>query len=153
MKLKRHLLVIPILVISAYPLYGWSISHENNHQPDNVMYMYSMKAQPDSQNGQTETETLRTLNIPGDYLKAAMVAGQAFQEYLHEEWRNNFSPVAPHLSDISNYSIAVSRESKGGKYKIEFSPEPFQDSPIKGGGATYVIDGQTFRILKKEYSM
>ena len=153
MKVKRAVLAILLVVICTYRLEGLALSDGNRAQYGNAALMYSMKDQSGSHNGEVETATSGSLYIPGDYLKAAMVAGRVFQENLDKKWRNNSSPVAPHLSDISNYSIAISREAKGGQYKVEFYPKPFQDSPIKGGGATYVVDSKSFKILRKDYSM
>ena len=145
MKLRKYMLVILILATSTYYLEGMATSQDDHH--------HSGKDQPSTQQGEAETRMSGPLYVPGDYLKAAMVAGQAFQENIDKKWRNNPSPVAPHLSNISDYSIAICRDTKNGQYKIEFSPKPFQDSPIKGGGATYVIDSKSFKILNKDYSM
>lgn len=112
-----------------------------------------MKEQPSNIKNGVEARISEPLYIPGDYLKAAMVAGQSFQENINRKWKNNPSPVSIYLLNISNYSIVINRDTKDGQYKIEFSPKPFQDSPIKGGGATYVIDSKSFKILKKDYSM
>lgn len=63
------------------------------------------------------------------------------------------SHLAIHLSDISNYSITIEKDDEGKKYKIDFIPLPFRNSPVKGGGSTYLIDSKSFKVLDKEHWM
>lgn len=133
MESMKYLLFCLGLIVCCYPQYVWS--------------------QPIRYGVQAVTETSEELIIPGDYLKAAMTAGEEFQKYIDKEWKGKSSPIAPHLMDISNYSITVGREDREKQYKVHFAPLPFQGGPIKGGGNTYYIDSKSFKILKKEHSM
>jgi len=133
----KYLFFSLILMICCYPQCVWS--------------------QPTRHGAQAETEgsfrTTQAIIVPGDYLKAAMKASEEFQKYINKKWKKNPSPVAPHLMDISNYSITVKKEQKEEQYKVDFAPLPFQGGPIKGGGTTYFIDSKSFKILKEEHSM
>ncbi|MFZ2447120.1 MAG: hypothetical protein WAW37_12240 [Syntrophobacteraceae bacterium] len=120
-------------------------------------YSQCVWSQPIRYDAQAEAEasfrTTEALIIPGDYLKAAMKAGEDFQKYINKKLKGNPSPVAPHLMDISNYSVTVRKEDKEKHYIVDFAPLPFQNGPIKGGGTTYHIDSKSFKILGKEHSM
>ena len=145
----RCLMCCVILITLGYLQYGWTMSKHDSLKFYDGSYM-CMKL---TQDLQTDTGYSQALTIHGDYLKAAMVAGKEFQEYLKEKWKGNTSPVAPHSSDISNYSISIAKSDNGSMYKVVFSPMPFMDSPIRGGGTTYTIDSKSFKILNKEHSM
>lgn len=131
---KQYVLLIVILVVFCYYMNDHAISQEYH-------------------NDKIESDISKPFNIRGDYLKAAMVAGEDFQKYLDKRLKNSSSPTAHHMSNICNYSVTISKEARGGQYKVEFSPRPILDSPIKGGGASYVVDSKSFKIVNKNHSM
>lgn len=90
--------------------------------------------------------------LPGEYFKATSIAANDFQKVLEENAKGNKSKLGSFLSDIKNFVILISKESTG-VILIDFHPNNFEDSPVKGGGASYKISSETFKILEKEYSM
>ncbi len=136
MKSKAHMfvLLIVILVISSYSSFGYAVSKK-------------------TQKEEAEARTAGQLKVSGDYIKAAMVAWEAFQGKRKSEAGKNPGPLAVHLLDLANYSIIISKQGNGGDYTVRFSPGFFQGGIIHGGGATYIVDSKTFRILKMEFSM
>ena len=96
--------------------------------------------------------------IRGDYLKAAIVAGNECQKYLDKLYRTRKAkglsgPLDEHIRDIGNYSVSIQKTDNGDTFEVHFAPLLFQGSPIKGGGTTYFIDCKSFKILKTEKSM
>ncbi len=92
------------------------------------------------------------LVLPGDYFKAVSVAAKDFQQAIQQNVHNKKSGLGLFLLDIKNYLILISVEPDG-NFLIDFHPKHFQDSSVKGGGATYKVSSVTFKILEKEYSM
>jgi hypothetical protein len=90
--------------------------------------------------------------LPGDYFKAISTAAKDFQQAMHTNVRNKKSELGLFLLDIKNYLISISLEPDG-NFLINFHPKNFQDSPVKGGGATYKVSSVTFELLEREYSM
>lgn len=142
-----------LVIAIIHSSYGYAISQETDCERDAAIGMYCMKTESISEETLAETGTAGVIKVPGNYLKSAMVAYDAFHEKLKNEVGNNSSPLATHLSDISNYSIIISKADDNGDYTVRFYPKFFQGSPVKGGGAIYIIDGKAFIILKKEYLM
>ena len=155
MKSKAYMfvLLIVIVVISSYSSFGYAVSQETHPESGNAMGTSDMRTQSATQKEEAEAGTAGQLKVSGDYIKAAMVAWEAFQGKLKSEVGKNPSPLDVHLSDLANYSTIISKQGDGGNYTVKFSPRPFQRGPIKGGGATYVVDSKTFRVLKREFSM
>lgn len=100
-----------------------------------------------------ELGTGGSITLPVDYFRAVIGAYDDFQREIKRELKGKFSPLAVHLSDIQNYLIIVRKTEDGLKYEVQMTPKPFQEAPVKGGGAHYIIDGKTFEIVNKEYSM
>ncbi|WP_020564390.1 hypothetical protein [Methylosarcina fibrata] len=90
--------------------------------------------------------------LSGDYFKAVSVAAMDFQQVLQQKIHNTHSKLGLFLSDLRNYLILIDVESDG-SILIDFHPKNFEDAPVKGGGASYKVSPETFKILEKEYSM
>lgn len=90
--------------------------------------------------------------LPGEYFKAISVVAKDFQQAIQQNVKHKKSEFGLFLLDIKNYLILISVETDG-NYLIDIHPKNFQDSPIKGGGASYKVSSVTFKILNKEYSM
>lgn len=90
--------------------------------------------------------------LPGNYFKAISAAAKDFQQAIHRNVQHRKSGLGLFLLDIKNYLIFINLEPDG-NFLINFHPKNFQDSPIKGGGATYKVSSVTFELLEKEYSM
>lgn len=93
-------------------------------------------------------ETKSEIKLPGEFLKASMVAYLDFSKKINS-YLNEPSQLALHLSDVSNYEINVSKDEK--RYLVVFIPKPLQTGHLKGGGAEYVIDKKSFQIIDKTY--
>lgn len=151
MKLIRCLMILFSLITLNYSNYAWTMSIQKNDHIYN--YSYSGTESLYISNVSQESDDPDEIIIHGDYLKAALIATEEFNKYIANKWMGNISPIASHMSNIVNYSITIRKEVKEEKYEISFSPLPFQDGPIIGGGTTYFIDTKSFKILKKEHSM
>lgn len=92
------------------------------------------------------------LVLSGDYFKAISAAAKDFQQVIQQNVHNKKSELGMFLLDIKNYLILISLDPDG-SFLIDFHPKHFQDSSVKGGGATYKVSSVTFKILEKEYSM
>jgi hypothetical protein len=90
--------------------------------------------------------------LPGNYFQAVSVAAKDFQAVLKQNNHDKKSELDLFLLDLKNYLILISIESDG-NFLIHFHPKNFQDSPIKGGGASYKVSTVTYKILEKEYTM
>lgn len=102
----------------------------------------------------------KPIELRGDYLKAAMIAyNEDFSKFIEEykrqsETNENAEKNTLHLvflSKLENYDVLI--ELKGKDYAISFGPTVRGDTvEIFGGGAQYLIDGNTFKIKEKKYS-
>lgn len=99
--------------------------------------------------------------LRGDYFKAVLTAYQRdfANEILKEKakkaetlgGREGEFPLLDFLSKIENYDIAV--ELKDGNYIVNFGPTLREGAPeIFGGGAHYIIEERTFKIIEKQYT-
>jgi len=149
MTIAQSFLLFITLMIFSYSRYVWPMANQRGSQLDDAIQICT-NSQTDSQDEQTATVGPETLIIPGDCLKAAIVAAEEFKKFLEKNLKGKSSPVSIHLSDIGNYSITVVKENKGKEYKVDFSPLPFQNSPIKGGAITYFIDSKSFKVLRED---
>lgn len=99
--------------------------------------------------------------IRGDYFKAVLTAYQ--RDFANEILKDKAKkaetrrgtegefPLLDFLSKIENYDIAV--ELKDGNYIVSFGPTPRKGAPeIFGGGAHYIIEAKTFKIIEKRYT-
>lgn len=155
MKSKVHMfvLLIAVAVIASYSSFGYAISKKAHSESGNVMEAPDMRTQSATQKEEAESRTAGQLEVSGDCIKAAMVAWEDFQGKRKSEAGKNPSPLGVYLLDLASYSIIMSKQGNGGDYTVRFSPKFIQENPIKGGGATYIIDSKTFRILKREFTM
>jgi hypothetical protein len=88
------------------------------------------------------------LKLPGNYFNAVMVAYKDFYNKInHEKSPGRFG------SKVEDYMITITRRDEGLLYKVRFQRKPFKGELIKGGGAIYIIDGKTFKLIEKEYTM
>jgi hypothetical protein len=86
--------------------------------------------------------------LPGDYFKAISVAAKDFQQVMQQNVHNKKSELGLFLLDIKNYLILINVETDG-DFLIHFYPKHFQDSSVKGGGATYKVNSVTFKLIEK----
>lgn len=102
----------------------------------------------------------KPIELRGDYLKAVMTAyNKDFSKFIEKHKRQasidkNAKESPSHLaflSKLENYDVLI--ELKGKDYAISFGPTIRGDAPeIFGGGAQYLIDGETFEIKEKKYN-
>lgn len=120
-------------------------------------------AQPQSQLtlSAAEQRQVKALDRPvilrGDYFKAVESAYSDFGKYLALK-RTQSAPqgednrkLVDWLSRIENYDIHVRQLSAS--YQVRFEVTLRNDAPpVFGGGASYLIDGSSFRIIRKTFS-
>ncbi len=88
------------------------------------------------------------LKLPGSYLQIVLIAYKDFKRKIsREESPGQFG------SKIEDYMITITRKDPDLSYKVRFQRKPFKGELIKGGGAIYIIDGKTFKLIEKEYTM
>jgi hypothetical protein len=88
------------------------------------------------------------LKLPGNYLQAVLEAYSDFHKKItHEKSPGQFGSV------VEDYLITITKKDGGLTYRIRFQRKPFHGELIKGGGAIYLIDGKTFKLIEKEYTM
>jgi len=89
--------------------------------------------------------------LRGDYFKASLVAYRDFAKILASRARSDDSKNAtssPNLSDIQNYNISIDQTSSS--IIVQLGPGTRDPSYVVfGGGAHYVIDRATFKILDR----
>lgn len=93
------------------------------------------------------------VTVPGDYLQATLAALEDFKKKIKREEQGRNDPLSLFLSDFKNYDIYVTQKDRKGNYRISFGTKVYRGQYLKGGGAEYVVDGQTYKIVKKEYFM
>ena len=109
----------------------------------------------------TEQKQVKALDRPvvlrGDYFKAVESAYSDFAKYLASK-RTESAPqdednrkLVDWLSSIENYDIHVRQMSAS--YQVRFEVTLRNNSPpVFGGGASYLIDGSSFQIIRKTFS-
>ncbi len=89
------------------------------------------------------------LKLPGNYLKAILEAYKDFQKNIMKEKSN----IGRFGSKVDDYFITISKKQIDHNYRIWFQLKPFNGNLLKGGGATYIIDGESFKIIERKYGM
>jgi len=120
-------------------------------------------AQPQSQLtlSAAEQKKIKALDRPvvlrGDYFKAVESAYSDFAKYLALKKTESASQdegnqkLVEWLSSIENYDIHVRQMSAS--YQVRFEVTLRNNAPpVFGGGASYLIDGSSFKIIRKTFS-
>jgi len=152
MRSLKILLIVGTLLISASAQCGNAASRQNPSDLDNATSIM-MDPAAIQQRDQVIANDSKIYVIRGDDLKAVMIASERFQKYIKTRFKNHPSPLSKHMYDFKNYIIYIHRNIKNNTYTIHFSPLPFHDAYMKGGGTIYLIDSTTFKILEVEHTM
>jgi hypothetical protein len=91
--------------------------------------------------------------VPGDYLKAATIASNSFQRFISRHSKHKKGQLAIFLSDIKNYCVSIDFLPTDNIYVVRFTPDMYLNKVIRGGVATFYINGKSFKILHVEHSM
>jgi hypothetical protein len=101
-----------------------------------------------SANSEFEDPGQQLAFIPGQILRAYLAAYEDFGKRL-KEYSQNPNKTAQICSKMENYNVEVFE--KGNAYLIYFSLNHRKFLWIRGGGAEYKIDKNTYAIVDKKY--
>ncbi|MGH7772356.1 MAG: hypothetical protein ACREQA_08960 [Candidatus Binatia bacterium] len=140
------------LVIAACGSFPTTIAQTSKYDNVSCSDLRHQRAFPDPAEITWHRKTEET-TLPGDYLRATLVALHDFERKIEAENRGDTTPLGAFLSDVRNYDIIMSKKDQKEQYRIRFRPQAFRGEYLKGGGAAYVVDGKKLKIINKEYHM
>ncbi|MHB1056511.1 MAG: hypothetical protein ACYC0F_01340 [Rhodanobacter sp.] len=86
-------------------------------------------------------------NLSASAAKASQVASDRFAIFIASE--KKYGSLGIFLSDIKNYKKTVSEKPDG--YLITFLPKNYQGRSVFGGGGSYLIDKNQYRVIQEEH--
>lgn len=107
-----------------------------------LLLLVSIQALGDEKNTQTASVT----RPPA--IKACETAYLDFNDRIALINLSSPSELGRFVSDINNYRITINNRKE--TFEVQFSPQQFRGSSLRGGGARYVLDAAGEKILKFE---